>query len=170
METNRGAPGIEENLKKALVEMLVLALLHQREYYAPELSQALAELSGGAVNISFPYAILYRMIEQGYIQEPPKRKAPDGRRRQYYAITPAGRRYFQENWSAYRAFTAGVDRLVAAVCPEEEEETNHDQEAGRRVLTFRPAAAGRPQSGSGTADEASDGGGERLSGGKSGGR
>ena len=122
METNRTTGSMEENLKKALVEMLVLALLHQREHHAPELTQALAEYSGGAVNISFPYAVLYRMIEQGYIQELPKRKAPDGRRRQYYGITLSGRRYFQENWSIYKAFTAGVDRLVEAVCPNEEAE------------------------------------------------
>ena len=117
MARERTAAGMEENLKKALVEMLVLALLHQREYYAPELTQALTEYSGGAVNVSFPYSILYRMIEQGYIQEMPKRKAPDGRRRQYYGITHAGRRYFQENWAVYKSFTAGVDRLVEAVCP-----------------------------------------------------
>ncbi|MDE7263013.1 MAG: PadR family transcriptional regulator [Oscillospiraceae bacterium] len=122
METNRTAGGIEENLKKALVEMLVLALLHQREYYAPELTQALAEYSGGAVNISFPYAILYRMIEQGYIQELSKRKAPDGRRRQYYGITLAGRQYFRENWNIYKAFTAGVDQLVETVCPIDQQE------------------------------------------------
>lgn len=122
MAIDRTAAGMEENLKKALVEMLVLALLHQREYHAPELSQALAEYSGGAVNISFPYAILYRMIEQKYIQELPKRKAPDGRRRQYYGITQAGRQYFQENWTVYKAFTAGVDQLVEAVCPKEKQE------------------------------------------------
>ena len=122
MEIERTASGMEENLKKALVEMLVLALLHRREYYASELTQALTEHSGGAVNISFPYAILYRMIEQGYIQELPKRKAPDGRRRQYYGVTLSGRRYFRENWSVYKAFTAGVDRLVESVCLMEEEE------------------------------------------------
>lgn len=122
MSTDRTSAVIEENLKKALVEMLVLALLHEREYHAPELTQALADRSGGAVNISFPYAVLYRMIEQGYILELPKRKAPDGRRRQYYAISDTGRRYFRETWAVYRAFTAGVDRLVAAVCPEREED------------------------------------------------
>ena len=122
METNRTASSMEENLKKALVEMLVLALLHQREHHAPELTQALTEYSGGAVNISFPYAVLYRMIEQGYIQELPKRKAPDGRRRQYYGITLAGQQYFQENWAIYKAFTAGVDRLVETVCSKEDQE------------------------------------------------
>ena len=122
MSENRTSAVVEENLKKALVEMLMLALLHERAYYAPELNQALAERSGGAVNVSFPYAALYRMIEQGYIQEMPKRKAPDGRRRQYYGITHAGRRYFQENWAVYKSFTAGVDRLVEAVCPNDAQE------------------------------------------------
>ena len=118
MAENRTPAVVEENLKKALVEMLVLALLYEREYHAPELTQALTDRSGGAVNISFPYAVLYRMIEQGYILELPKRKAPDGRRRQYYAISDAGRQYFRESWAIYKAFTAGVDRLVDAACPE----------------------------------------------------
>lgn len=110
---------MEENLKKALAELLVLALLHEREYYALELAPALAERSGGAITITFPYAILYRMIEQGYIQELPKRIAPDGRRRQYFGITQAGKAYFQEIWSVYRGFAAGVNRLVADVMGQE---------------------------------------------------
>lgn len=119
MAENRTSAVMEDNLKKALVEMLVLALLHKREYHAPELTQALSDHSGGAVNITFPYAVLYRMIDQGYIEELPKRKAPDGRRRQYFGITDAGRRYFKENWEVYKAFTAGVDLLVSTVCPQE---------------------------------------------------
>ena len=122
MAENRTPAVVEENLKKALVEMLVLALLYEREYHAPELTQALTDRSGGAVNISFPYAVLYRMIEQGYILELPKRKAPDGRRRQYYALSDAGRQYFRESWAIYKAFTAGVDRLVDAACPEVRQE------------------------------------------------
>ncbi len=110
---------MEENLKKALSEMLVLALLHERDYYALELAPAIMERSGGTIAIAFPYAILYRMIEQKYIQELPKRIAPDGRRRQYFGITEAGREYFQKLWSVYRTFAAGVDRLVGSVLPEE---------------------------------------------------
>ena len=107
---------MEDNLKKALSELLVLALLHQREHHAPELTDAIAVHSGGAVNISFPYAILYRMIDHGYIQELPKRIAPDGRRRQYFGITDDGRDYFLQQRAIYEAFTAGVDRLLEAVC------------------------------------------------------
>lgn len=108
---------MEENLKKALAEMLVLALLYERDHYALELSAAIAERSGGAITITFPYAILYRMIEQQYIQELPKRIAPDGRRRQYFGITEAGRAYFRELWHTYRIFTAGVERLVDSILP-----------------------------------------------------
>lgn len=108
---------MEENLKKALSELLVLALLHQRDYHAPELTTAIAEHSGGVISVTFPYAILYRMIDQGYIEEKPKRIAPDGRRRQYFGITEAGKRYFQECWNIYKTFTAGVDRLVDEVGP-----------------------------------------------------
>ena len=50
---------MEENLKKALSEMLVLALLHERDYYALEMAPAIAERSNGAISITFPYAILY---------------------------------------------------------------------------------------------------------------
>lgn len=102
-------------MKKALSEMLVLALLHERDYYALELAPAIAERSGGAISITFPYAILYRMIEQEYIRELPKRIAPDGRRRQYFGITEMGRDYFQQIWAVYQAFTSGVNQLVNSV-------------------------------------------------------
>lgn len=108
---------MEENLKKALSEMLVLALLHERDYYALELTAAITEKSNGAITITFPYAILYRMIDQGYICELPKRTAPDGRRRQYFGITETGRGYFQQVWAVYQAFTSGVDQLVTSVIP-----------------------------------------------------
>lgn len=106
---------MEENLKKALSEMLVLALLHERDYYALELAPAIMERSNGAISITFPYAILYRMIEQQYIQELPRRIAPDGRRRQYFGITDTGRDYFQRIWTVYKVFISGVDQLISNV-------------------------------------------------------
>lgn len=111
---------MEENLKKALSEMLVLALLHERDYYALELSAEIAERSKGSITITFPYAILYRMIEQQYICELPKRIAPDGRRRQYFGITEMGKGYFQQIWTVYKAFTSGVNQLVSSILSTEE--------------------------------------------------
>ena len=113
---------MEENLKKALSELLVLALLHERDHHVQEMTAAILERSGGAISLTFPYAILYRMIEQGNIQELPKRIAPDGRRRQYFGITEVGRSYFREILSVYRTFTAGVDRLLDGIFSNEERE------------------------------------------------
>lgn len=106
------AQGVEDNLKKAVTEMLVLTLLAGEDMYAAQITQSLEERSGGALNIAFPYAVLYRLINFGYITEAYKKIAPDGRRRQYYQITEAGRRYGAELRDLYRRFTGGVKLLL----------------------------------------------------------
>ena len=91
--------GMEENLKKAVTEMLVL-------------TQAIEDRSGGGVSIVFPYSVLYRLINNGYILEAYKKIAPDGRRRQYYQITPEGRTYQAQLEELYRRFSGGVVLLL----------------------------------------------------------
>lgn len=110
-----GVPqGMEENLKKAVTEMLLLALLGREDMYAGQLMSALEEDSGGALSIVFPYAALYRLIDNKYICEAYKKIAPDGRRRQYYQITDAGRAYLGELQGVYRRVIGGVDRILAS--------------------------------------------------------
>lgn len=104
--------GMEENLKKAVTEMLVLTLLNDEDMYANQITQTLGERSGGDLSIVFPYAVLYRLINFGYIIEAYKKIAPDGRRRQYYQITEEGRRYGAELRELYRRFTGGVGKLL----------------------------------------------------------
>lgn len=102
----------EENLKKALTEMLLLHLLSQREYYIGELTETLKVKSAGALSIVFPYSALYRLQQAEYIAETKKRNAPDGRRRQYYAITDAGRVYLCQLMQAYQDFISGVAAVL----------------------------------------------------------
>jgi len=78
---------LEENLKKAVTEMLMLYLLSQKECYIGELTETLSQKSEGALSIVFPYGAIYRLEQEGYIADCGKRNAPDGRRRQYYRIT-----------------------------------------------------------------------------------
>lgn len=104
--------GMEENLKKAVTEMLVLALLRGEDMYAAQITQALEARSGGALSIVFPYSVLYRLIGFGYILEAYKKIAPDGRRRQYYQITEEGRHYLADLLALYRSFSKGVERLL----------------------------------------------------------
>lgn len=114
METSKnGAPlGMEDNLKKAVTEMVVLSLLSREDMYAGQITQAIEDHSGGAVSIVFPYSALYRLISAGYIWEAYKNTAPDGRRRQYYQITDAGREHLTRLQDVYERFTGGVDVLL----------------------------------------------------------
>lgn len=104
--------GMEDNLKKAVTEMVVLSLLSREDMYAGQITQAIEDHSGGAVNIVFPYSALYRLISAGYIWEAYKNTAPDGRRRQYYQITEQGRDYLADLLDVYQRFTGGVDVLL----------------------------------------------------------
>ena len=109
---SQGLPALDENLKKAVTELLVLRIMDRRELYIGELAETIHEISGGVLNIVFPYAAMYRMESAGYIRECGKRIAPDGRRRQYFQITEAGRQRLELLLSIYRRFMQGVDRIL----------------------------------------------------------
>ena len=104
---------LEENLKKALTELLILHLLSQRQYYIGELTATLSEKSDKVLNIVFPYSAIYRMLQAKHIFECEKRIAPDGRRRQYFQITDRGRAYYQQLMEIYRSFSQGIDVILS---------------------------------------------------------
>ncbi len=104
---------LEDNLKKALTELLVLHLLSQRDYYISELTATLKERSGQALNIVFPYGAIYRLQQAGYIEESDKRTAPDGRRRQFYRITEKGHSYHSQLQGIYTHFIQGVELVLS---------------------------------------------------------
>lgn len=103
---------LEDNLKKALTELLILHLLSRREHYIGELTETLRQESDGNLTIVFPYAVIYRMIRAGYIIETSKHNAPDGRRRQYYGITETGRGYLAELLKVYDRIHRSVNMIV----------------------------------------------------------
>ena len=111
---------LEENLKKALTELLILQLLSKKESFIGELTAALNEKSSGVLSIVFPYGAIYRLEQGGYIEECGKRNAPDGRRRQYVRITSKGITYLGQLRKIYTRFSGGV----AAVLEEGEEKWN----------------------------------------------
>ena len=129
VDASKAAPftgQFEENLKKAFTEMLLLYLLSQREYYIGELTETLKANSAGALSIVFPYSALYRLQQAEYIAESKKRTAPDGRRRQYYAITDTGRVYLRQLLQTYTKFIGGVSAVLA--------EGGESYESGSQVL------------------------------------
>lgn len=111
-DIERSPLGLEENLKKALTEMLILAIFSKRDYYIGELAGEIQRMSGGILSIVFPYGVIYRMSKAGYVRESKKCTAPDGRLRQYYQITESGRTYLLRLTSIYRRFSTGVDQII----------------------------------------------------------
>lgn len=103
---------LEENLKKALTELIVLFLLSEKEYYIGELTEAIKSRSQGALTIVFPYGAIYRLQQAGHIVESKKCIAPDGRRRQYFKITAVGRAYMQQLLETYARFSRGVAEVL----------------------------------------------------------
>lgn len=108
-------------MKKAVIEMLVMLLLSRQDMHSLQITKTIEERSDNMLSLSFPYALLYRLMESGYIREAYKKTAPDGRRRQYFQITEAGRGYLTELLSTYRRFCVSMDRLL------EEGEENHGE-------------------------------------------
>lgn len=104
---------LEDNLKKALTEVLVLHLLSAKDCYIGELTAAIHDKSHGALTIVFPYSAIYRLEQSGYLTESGKRNAPDGRRRQYYRITDTGRAYLRQLKEIYARFSNGVADILA---------------------------------------------------------
>lgn len=104
---------LEENLKKALTELMVLFLLSEKECYIGELTSAIAERSHGALNIVFPYGAIYRLESAGFIRDIGKRNAPDGRRRQFYSITDDGKSHLDHLLKAYERFSRGVSDILS---------------------------------------------------------
>lgn len=103
---------LEDNMKKAMTELLILHLLSKRDYYIGELTATLSEQSNGVLNIVFPYSAVYRLQQAGYIDDIEKRIATDGRRRQYFAITEKGREYHSQLLDLYKSFSASFDVIL----------------------------------------------------------
>ncbi len=122
-QSNNNTVPFEENYKKAVTELLVLQLLSGRDCYIGELTEEIRKRSSGALQIVFPYAAIYRMLEREQIEEVKKRTAPDGRRRQYFHITPVGREYLDYLRASFLRLSEGV----SAILSEESERSDNNE-------------------------------------------
>ena len=80
----------EDYFKQAVNPMLILSLLQERPKYAYEMTQELKERTGGEYNMPLLYPMLYRLQDQGFIEESEKVISQNNRVRNYYRLTPAG--------------------------------------------------------------------------------
>lgn len=95
---------IDKDLVAASATPLVLAILADGESYGYAILKRVRELSDGDIEWTdgMLYPLLHRLHRLGYVTTE-WRTPPEGRRRQYYTITDAGRMALadqQRQWSA----------------------------------------------------------------------
>lgn len=79
--------------------------------YGYEISSAMKKRSGGQYTIAVLYPVLYRLKEQGYIEETGT-EISDGRARSYYKITAAGEEYLAETLQQYETISEIFESLI----------------------------------------------------------
>ena len=100
-------------LRKGLVELLVLAALRQQEVYGYQLLQRLAMLEGLSLTESTLYPVLGRLADDRLVavrQVP----SPSGPPRRYYRLTAAGQRRLEEMLAHWRQVNGSIEALIGA--------------------------------------------------------
>lgn len=104
---------MDRELKRGVLEMLLLRLVREEERYGYELLSLLEERSGGLFQLKGGslYPVLYRLEEEGFVEprwETPERGSP----RKYYSVTPAGAEELERRLDDWAEFRDAVDRLI----------------------------------------------------------
>ncbi|MBQ8646843.1 MAG: PadR family transcriptional regulator [Oscillospiraceae bacterium] len=110
------APRFAQQLKKGILEMLVLQLIARRPSHGYELLLRLREGSSGLLTLKEGtlYPILYRLEDEGCIVSAWQNQAAEGRPmpRKVYTITPKGLDTLNAEQQVWQAFRACVDTFT----------------------------------------------------------
>lgn len=108
-----GRADLSDAVKKGSAELLVLALVEERDRHGYEIGKLIEERSGGVLrfHIASLYPMLYRLEKRRLIQGRWIEKAGQ-RRRRYYRITPEGRRVLASHRSTWEEFIAALGRVA----------------------------------------------------------
>ena len=104
----------ERQMKKGVLDMLVLQLLTEGRKYGYQLIAELREKSEEIFSLKEGtlYPILYRLEDEGLVDsrwsEPENRQIP----RKYYLMTDKGRHTLKEMYRSWRQIADGVESLM----------------------------------------------------------
>lgn len=104
----------EQQMKKGVLEMLVLKQLEKEERYGYQLISRLKDESGGlfALKEGTLYPILYRLEDDGLVVS--RWSQPQGKEvsRKYYVITEEGREGLKELKALWKDFSGQVSKMM----------------------------------------------------------
>lgn len=108
---------LERELKRGSTQILILALLEERDRHGYELARLIDERSNGEISLHVAslYPTLYRMEHTDLIEGRWVEKAGQ-RRRRYYHITRTGRAMLASQRSVWDTFFTALNR-VARITP-----------------------------------------------------
>jgi len=105
--------GIERELKRGSLELIVLHLLAPGEAYGYEIVTKLTNRTNGALEVTDGtlYPVLYRLERAGYVTvrwETPERGVP----RKYYQLTDSGRDELKALEQEWTTFVKAMSKLL----------------------------------------------------------
>jgi PadR family transcriptional regulator PadR len=108
-----GTNALARELKRGSTELLILALLEERDRHGYELARLIDERSRGAISFHAAslYPTLYRMEDKDLIEGRWVEKAGQ-RRRRYYKVTAAGRKTLASQRSVWDGFFHALNRVA----------------------------------------------------------
>jgi PadR family transcriptional regulator len=107
------SPALARELKRGSTELLILALLEERDRHGYDLARLIDERSGGEISFHAAslYPTLYRMEDKDLIEGRWVEK-PGQRRRRYYRLTAAGRRTLVSQRNVWENFFNALNRVA----------------------------------------------------------
>ena len=104
-----------EQWKKGSAELLILSLLEGRARHGYDLSKLIEVRSKGELrfHVTTLYPLLHRLEKRGWIAGRWVEKA-EQRRRRYYNLTPAGRKFLHAQRKSWKNFVAAIGRVMGA--------------------------------------------------------
>lgn len=108
-----GMNALARELKRGSTEVLILALLEERDRHGYDIARLIEERSRGAISfhVASLYPTLYRMEEKDLIEGRWVEKAGQ-RRRRYYRLTPAGRKTLKSQRGIWDGFFEALNRVA----------------------------------------------------------
>ena len=100
-------------MRKSSAELLILALLEERDRHGYELAKLIDQRSGGAFtyHVASLYPMLYRLERRNLIVGRWVEAAGE-RRRRFYRLTPEGRTVLNAQRKSWRSFIAALTRVA----------------------------------------------------------
>lgn len=108
-----GTQSLERELKRGSAELLILALLEERDLHGYDIARLIGDRSGGAISfhVASLYPTLYRMEEKRLIEGRWVEKSGQ-RRRRYYRLTAAGRKVLASQRNLWENFFCALNRVA----------------------------------------------------------